>query len=93
MLSFHVKFMQTDSQTDGQTDTGKTICPPIFRYGGIKTLRLIVATSVLHGISIEILTLIVATGLFQRISIKILSSIVAMDVTKDSKLNTQTNYG
>ena len=34
MLSFHVKFVQTDRQTarqvDGQTDSGKTICPPSF---------------------------------------------------------------
>ena len=44
MLSFHVKFVQADRQTDGwtdrwtdgQTDKGKTICPSIFRYGGIK---------------------------------------------------------
>ena len=31
MLSFHVKFVQTDRRTDGltdrQTDNGKTICP------------------------------------------------------------------
>ena len=44
MLSFHVNFMQidgrTDIQTDGQTDNGKTICPPIFRYGGIKRQRM-----------------------------------------------------
>ena len=32
MLSFHVKFVQTDRQTD----KGKTICPPVFQYGGIK---------------------------------------------------------
>ena len=34
MLSFHIKFVQTDRRTDN----GKTICPLIFRYGGIKTL-------------------------------------------------------
>ena len=31
MLSFHIKFVQTDKWTDGQThgqtDNGKTICP------------------------------------------------------------------
>ena len=32
MLSIHVKFVQTDRRIDN----GKTICPPIFRYGGIK---------------------------------------------------------
>ena len=37
MLSFHVKFVQTDRETDGQTDNGKTIRPVIFRYGGIKS--------------------------------------------------------
>ena len=44
MLSFHVKFVQTDrrtdgqteGRTDGQTDNGKTICPLIFRYGSKK---------------------------------------------------------
>ena len=37
MLSFHVKFVQTDRRTDGRTDgQRKTICPPILRYGGIK---------------------------------------------------------
>ena len=36
MLSFHVKFVQTDVRTDRQMDNGKTICPPIFRYRGIK---------------------------------------------------------
>ena len=30
MLSFHVNFVQTDRQTDGQTDNGKTICPQSF---------------------------------------------------------------
>ena len=25
-------------QTDGQTDTSKTICPPIFPYGGINNI-------------------------------------------------------
>ena len=35
MLSFHVKFVQTDRRTDrGQMDNGKTICPLIFRYRG-----------------------------------------------------------
>ena len=34
MLSFHVKFVQTERRMDN----GKTICPPIFRYGGIKIL-------------------------------------------------------
>ena len=36
MLSFHIKFGQTDRRTDRQTDNSKTICLPIFRYGGIK---------------------------------------------------------
>ena len=37
VLSFHVKFVQTDRRTDGQTDNGKAISPPtIFRYGDIK---------------------------------------------------------
>ena len=39
MLSFHIKFVQTDRRMDRQTDNGKTICPPIFRYGGIKMLK------------------------------------------------------
>ena len=47
MLSFHVKFVQTDrrtdkrtdGRTDGQTDNGKTLGPPIFRYGGIIMLK------------------------------------------------------
>ena len=48
MLSFHVKFVQTDRRTDGwtdgQTDNGKTICPPppIFRYGGIKMTKILI---------------------------------------------------
>ena len=33
MLSFHVKFVQTDRQKDGQTDNGKTICPRSFDMG------------------------------------------------------------
>ena len=41
MLSFHVKFVQTDRQMDrqmnGQTDRQwQNNMPPIFRYGGIK---------------------------------------------------------
>ena len=36
MLSFHIKFVQTDRQTDGQMDNGKTIYSLIFRYRGIK---------------------------------------------------------
>ena len=36
MLGFHVKFVQTDRRMDRQTDNSKTICPLIFRYGGIK---------------------------------------------------------
>ena len=36
MLSFHVKFVRTNSRTDRQTDNGKTICPAIFQYRGIK---------------------------------------------------------
>ena len=38
MLSFHVKFVQTDRRIDGQTGNSKTIHPPpprIFPYGGI----------------------------------------------------------
>ena len=35
MLSFHVKFVQTDRRTDRRT-TIKQYAPPIFRYGGIK---------------------------------------------------------
>ena len=27
---------QTEGQMDGQMDNGKTICPQIFRYGGMK---------------------------------------------------------
>ena len=46
MLSFHIKFVQTDrrkdrltdGRTDRPTDNGKTIYPPILRYGGIKIL-------------------------------------------------------
>ena len=45
MLSFHIKFVQTDGQTDGRTDgwadNGKTVCPPIFQYGGIKITQII----------------------------------------------------
>ena len=33
MLSFHVKFVPTDRQTDGQTDNGKTLCPRSFDAG------------------------------------------------------------
>ena len=37
MLSFHVKFVQTDRwtdrRTDGQTDNSKTICPQSFDTG------------------------------------------------------------
>ena len=33
MLSSQVKF-SADRQTDGQTDTGKPICPPIYRCEG-----------------------------------------------------------
>ena len=40
MLSFHVKFVQTDRRTDGQidgqTDNGKTICPPDLSIRGHK---------------------------------------------------------
>ena len=36
MLSFNVKFVQTDTLTDGQTDNGKTICSRSFDAGGIK---------------------------------------------------------
>ena len=36
MLRFHFKFVQTDRRTDRRTDNGKTICPPNFRYWGIK---------------------------------------------------------
>ena len=36
MSSFHVKFVQTD----GQTDNGKTVCPRSFDMGGIKILFL-----------------------------------------------------
>ena len=52
MLSFHVKFVQTDRRTDRQwdgqmdrqTDNGKTICtnaptPLPFQYGGIKITK------------------------------------------------------
>ena len=33
MLSFYVKFVQTDRWTDRQTDNGKTICPRSFDAG------------------------------------------------------------
>ena len=40
MLSFHVKFVQTDGLTDRQTDrradNGKTICPQSFDMGAKK---------------------------------------------------------
>ena len=36
MLSYHVKFVQTDRWTEGQTDNGKTICPPSFDTGAWK---------------------------------------------------------
>ena len=36
MLSFQVKFVQTDRRTDGQTDNGKTICPPNLSIWGHK---------------------------------------------------------
>ena len=36
MLSFHVKFVQTDRRTDRQMEKGKTICPRSFGYGSIK---------------------------------------------------------
>ena len=37
MLSFHVKFVQTDRRTDGQMDNGKKYAL-IFRYWGIKKI-------------------------------------------------------
>ena len=38
MLSFHIEFIrQKDRRIDRQMDNGKTICPTIFRYRGIKT--------------------------------------------------------
>ena len=40
MLSFHVKFVQTDRQTDGWTTVKQY--DPIFRYGGIKKKMLII---------------------------------------------------
>ena len=40
MLSFHVKFVQTDRQTDGQIDGQRyNNMPPIFRRRGIKLHR------------------------------------------------------
>ena len=38
MLSFHVKFVQTDRRTDGRTDRRTTVkqYAPDLRYGGIK---------------------------------------------------------
>ena len=33
MVSFHVKFVQTDGQTDRQTDNSKTIYPRSFDAG------------------------------------------------------------
>ena len=39
MLSFHVKFVQTDRQMDRQTDNSKTVCPSIFQYGSIKNIK------------------------------------------------------
>ena len=33
MLSFQVKFVQRDGQTDGQVDSSKTICPRSFDAG------------------------------------------------------------
>ena len=33
MLSFHVKFVQTDGWTDGQTDNCNTICPNLLIQG------------------------------------------------------------
>ena len=42
MLSFHVKFVQTDRRTNKQTDSGKTICSRSFDTGrgggGIKIM-------------------------------------------------------
>ena len=39
MLSFQVKFVQTDRGTDGQTDRQTLVkqYAPIFQYGGIKS--------------------------------------------------------
>ena len=42
MLSFHVKFVQTD----GQMDNGKTICPQSFDIGGIKNAYILFKTKV-----------------------------------------------
>ena len=44
MLSFHVKFVQTDKRMDGQTDrqtTGKQYTPSNFSIPGIKIFLLI----------------------------------------------------
>ena len=39
MLSFHVKFVQTDRRTDRRTTVKQYATPPIFRYGDIKVLK------------------------------------------------------
>ena len=36
MLSFHVKFVQTDRRTDRQMENGNTICPRSFETGALK---------------------------------------------------------
>ena len=49
MLSFHVKFVQTqmDGWTDRRTENGKTICPPSFNTG-IKNLNEVLSMSLCH---------------------------------------------
>ena len=37
MLSFHVKFVQTDRRTDGRTTVKQYA--PIFQWGGIKNIQ------------------------------------------------------
>ena len=45
MLSFHVKFVQTDGQTDEQTDNGKIICPPNLSIRGHKKEKFFVTSN------------------------------------------------
>ena len=46
MLSFHVKFVQTDRRMDGQTDNGKTICPDLLIWEHKKVFKIFLSETI-----------------------------------------------
>ena len=48
MLSFHVKFVQTDRWTGRQTNNGKTICPRSFDMGTLTGENCLFFTAMYH---------------------------------------------